>query len=1167
MHDVRCAVTRHGQRTRFTVAWVLSILLIGDATLAQSPAPGVRSAPSGAILQPIEGRTLTPGDEVEFQPFRPITASVSQEIVFSQTTRLNVRAWSIAPITIRRRPTATNPATLAAGFVVPQLPAGSYDVAWKLAGEHGPKSTVTIQPKLVSFIDDTRAQLGEIAAGVRVVGPLERPKSLGTGTVVNSPNVAVGVHQPDRSFLPTVSVKSMADPAHVRLAHAEPSSRPVDSNGTARFRFLATDAGGTVTLGTEGFPDVRITLPAGSKSVVIPPDGPEQAPVIYVHGFKDDGTPWARGTLYTVEDLFSPIGVKYAQHYGSSQRSPAAFLAEHGIESWAVQWWSLDAEGDPNTTHAGGFAFLADAEQLRRQTNWVTGDLTPQNYPIPSALDVLLAPTWDLQLVGNPLAIAALVPLGPDIVKAYVAAQLPMRNTYNDSGRAAEKAHDLLEMLTAECAPGGRLAAWSQVNIVAHSQGGLVTRTMLANAAKAGDGREELVANVIYNAPPFGGSTLAHVGTLVFGTKDLTADLFADPQLNLALGTSVGTAGELLRNLMERLLRPLGVGWSMIESVLPPAVALALAPLDSWTIEYDHLSDLTRGDLRPAGEAIANCIELLRPVASHFLGLPGFPAIGADLTPQAGVDHLTSVSTTKNSRQFVTLGHGGIGTWLFPSNLAAVADRPALIVDAAANIAGPDDDAVTDGSARLLTTTDRFGPRMSLLGVFDRFNHGDMVYSRVHDRGTSKGIGRRWLDVLLAAPTSLVVSGAVDHSDTGSRRIVVTKDAWFGFKSSPVTRGTVEVAAVRHEYRVRSEETTPGAWQELALGATVMFGDLVDRLQMSTTAFHLDWRSVNAAEGREIIRSAEVVVDGGAAAIGLPRTAQSAGDRGRLARPNGVDLVAEGRGDLLVTAAASQVEARWNNGPTVVAVPDAVKRSIALDVSRLAEGTHSLQMAVRNDPARTQRTFSVLVDRTPPKAILRGGYATASRRIVGPDSWLVLDANDAGCGVANAAATLPDGRSVRSGEFFRVAPDGLPVTSIAVTAEDAVGNRTVKTFEMQQDFTPPVLEVSDLGGATPRDTGHVSVSPEVTLSMRVADADAGIADVRFDVISPAGRVTADGRLQPGLRNTGLFAGRIPLSAGRNIVVVTARDRVGNRGVLTLDITHEGAPAPQVGRRR
>src|SRR5690606_14542125 len=67
----------------------------------------------------------------------------------------------------------------------------------------------------------------------------------------------------------------------------------------------------------------------------VAPDGPEQMPVIFIHGFKDGGVPWARRD----PDLFQSWEDQTARCRQPDPNTPAAFFTAAGIENWAVQWW------------------------------------------------------------------------------------------------------------------------------------------------------------------------------------------------------------------------------------------------------------------------------------------------------------------------------------------------------------------------------------------------------------------------------------------------------------------------------------------------------------------------------------------------------------------------------------------------------------------------------------------------------------------------------------------------------------------------------------------------------------------------------------------------------------------------------------------------------------
>lgn len=620
------------------------------------------------------------------------------------------------------------------------------------------------------------------------------------------------------------------------------------------------------------------------SSLDIPPNGPEQMPVIYVHGFIDDGTGWARDTLYLIEELTEPVSVKYARYYHIGvDRSPAAFFERNGMPNWAVQWWSTD-NGNPYSTADEGYAFLMDAEELRKGTNWVLGTWTAQNRPLPSAIDVLTAP--DVDVAVDTLGIPDPSGLTTAALKVAVASQLLIKNNYNDAGPVDPRAQDLLDLLRYERGPGGRLSQYRQVNLITHSMGSLVTRAMLDKAQAASRRDSEFVANVIYNAPPFGGSTMAHIDKL-FHEGPITRETFADPMLQKMFTTSGTTAKDLLVNFMDVLLRPTGMSYNTFESsmrVVPSSINttvpestrygeplwLAVDLLENFpisdTVDWNTISN------NHVGDALGLALTVVRPLADALLGFPGAPGYD-DLTPAGGVSHLTSYSTNPDVQQFVTIGKQGFGIHLFPNDLQAVADNPNLITDVNANQAQTDDTAVAVGSAKLLTQVDAFGPPMTLLGEFNDLEHPDMLYRRL------PVMGPIWLATFLAPPTTLHLNGQIEPLDSANRYYRVSQDTTFSFSSPVLERdldfsifegigdiGTVHITvqAQRYEYRVWRADgsgTPPTDWQSLNPGQSLSFGQLRDAHSLPDVPLLLEWRSINQNGGREMIRSAYLFIE------------------------------------------------------------------------------------------------------------------------------------------------------------------------------------------------------------------------------------------------------------------------------------------------------------------
>jgi len=245
--------------------------------------------------------------------------------------------------------------------------------------------------------------------------------------------------------------------------------------------------------------------------------------------------------------------------------------------------------------------------------------------------------------------------------------------------------------------------------------GGLVTRAMLDKAFKASSTDSEFVANVVYNAPPFAGTTFAYLGKIFFEPPVITRAIFSDERFQKMLGTSINTAHFTLKDLLVKtidfLATPSGHTYQEIELVINPEVRstidlLSLVSLNNLTPQL--VASLNTGNAF-YGELIALAMQAVRPFVAGILGAKGIPG-DDDLTPEGGFAHLRNYVNNPDVKQFVAIGTKGASLHLFPNDLAAVANDPSLIINNSMIVAQVDDTAVPVGSAQLLTTTDNFGP-------------------------------------------------------------------------------------------------------------------------------------------------------------------------------------------------------------------------------------------------------------------------------------------------------------------------------------------------------------------------------------------------------------------------------------------------------------------------
>ncbi|HXF61377.1 MAG TPA: hypothetical protein VNK95_07160, partial [Caldilineaceae bacterium] len=938
---------------------------------------------------------------------------------------------------------------------------------------------------------------------------------------------------------------------------------------------------------------------AAVEHLVIPPDGPAQMPVLYVHGWSDDGALFARGQR---EKCYDP----------STQKKPSGttYLAGAGLENWIVQWWSTDSDGfaEPGTTADMGYAFLVSAQEAEDQSVWMDdGDYTLQNRPCPGALDLLLA---------NPLN---------DISNVLIA------NTYNDSGRVSEHAKDLLDLLRGEQRPGGRLEGARQVNIITHSKGSLVARAMLHMAAQNGPQDAERVANAVYNAPPFAGSSVAPLAiTLFFETPLDPEDIFLDEWFIESYGTLLigEPVGEVIEILLDDLLRISGIegGLDAVALVLPPGSLSILEILK--TEAWDVAGRAFWGEFAETeeAEAVMLLIELIRPLVTAFMGFPAAPAL-YDLPPDAY--HVTQYNNTGYAKQFITYGTGPVvdfGATLFPCRADGPFTNPTLpCADAIAadpsRLGNPDDQlrnyddvVVAQGSAILLSQTDGFGPRMTLLDSATVW-HGDTV-----DDPTV--FGPKWLEALLAPPTSLVLDGLIEPVDTAQRSYVVSTGTQFSFSSQPTRvqhsasgpaafSFDVTVSAAAYQYRVVKLDgsgSPPSDWVQVGTNGAVSFETLRTTYGLDNVPFALEWRSINGRGGREHIRSARFVI--------APPAPQIVSDQ--ILTPNPAEVHRRPISELYGRAVRGTILAQLNNPllPIIQSNPEAqwVLRApankayvavfshrggvdyawddpnlsnptrqenvaaLTLPLAGLSEGLHRLTFETFNavgERSPRQHIF-FLVDNTPPAVTFQASANHALGYLVGlntPLSYSVHDvASNGGTGSLNvpghpAGVIPPDtvftlGETTLDEQGKAAGQVGAQVT-LNATGRDWVNNSTTTSIQVYYDWTPPAISLVEVD-ALPTAGGYRTFTDTVHLTLNITEQGAGLLPV---VAHP---LTADGNQlvsdpfvlggNGGFPNA--FAGTVRLAPGLNTVTVVAQDSVGNSSTLSLQIEYNQAPFDQ-----
>jgi hypothetical protein len=945
------------------------------------------------------------------------------------------------------------------------------------------------------------------------------------------------------------------------------------------------------------------------SNLVVAPDGPEQAPIIYVHGFLDDGAPIARDKTFLLEDLIEPISVKYLRYYViGPQFSPSACFTEAGIENYAVQWWGYDTNQlrvSPFTRATNGYAFLQNAEELLRGTDWVRGTWTAQYKPIPSALDVLTASDMEFNLIPG-VNYLKIIPFGKELgflaLKSAIASQLMLVNTYNDAGRVDDHGQNLLDMLRRERQPGGKFANYQQINIVTHSKGSLDTRAMLHKASVASRVDSEYVANVVYNAPPFAGSSLPQLIKIFYEPTTLTPAIFNDPWLLKSLGVHPNV-GTMVRHVFDRLVRPFGVTFDSIYESLPAEQRVPIDVLNSITVPTDfNWQELSTNYMGPPTVLALN---IIRPIIGGLMGWPGIPSHD-DLTPAGGVNHITGYNNSPDAKQFITYGTGGFDLGLFPTNLSQVATNPSILADVTKNFQSEDDVAVPEGSAKLLTVTTNFGPVMTLLYTNTGYTHDDLIYDE------AEVMVAVWLGAFLAPQSSLTLTGSVQVAEAANRSYVVSSNSSFRFTAVPVTRRGITVNASSFEYRVQKVGFGPFAWTNAAVGQTLSFLSLRSTFGLTNVPFRLQWRAINAKGGREMVRTATIIIGGDAPQIvsaniitpnpdhvykRQPHLLGTSGLRStfftsRPLLPGLSQIVSVPEASFVVRQQQSkalavifdsrgEMEYVWDN-PSFTATTKLTNANfILIGLTNLSDGAHTLYF-------ETSKTFSgitkksprqsvvIVADNTKPEIAFQYKSDHSLSYVVGPQTPLRFTVEDIGSDGGTGTATVPgytNGLIPHNKTFFlgdtnlREVGQSNGMSSgfvtIGLTGTDVVGNTTSTNIQLFYDWTPPTVSVLDVVGGTQLSSNTWRVFTNTTsVALRITDTASGFTP-------PSVTVTPllDGNLaQTDPFTLGFlpawpsdYAGRVKLGPGTNLLYATTTDVVGNMVSLPFYIDFLAEP--------
>ena len=972
----------------------------------------------------------------------------------------------------------------------------------------------------------------------------------------------------------------------------------------------------------------------------VPPDGPKQMAVLYTHGFNDDGAGW--GTAGGA-DMFIPL-TQQRLAYQMPATNNFQLLTAQGITNYAVQWTvtSPDEYSDPYATADEGVAFLADETQMQDETDWIGNSLALHNRARPSFVNVLTASSMDVLIPQyaplEPATIVALTPLAGSVAAArelgrrtFYLGLTANRNTYNDSGRVDDHSTDLLDLLREERAPEGRLTDYRQINLVTHSKGSLVTRVMLSKAETAGREDAEYVANVLYNAPPFAGSSLTELLKFMYDGPIFLRINLANPWLAQTISELTPSAaypnprlGDRFRALLTMLTSTFGVDFSVLENQ-NPILHNQIELLNVFTAEAFLLSELANQPLfTPAGQTgalIADLINIARPIVTAAIGIPSFPTAREDLPPETAVNLLQNFPTASNAVQFINSGSTseilGVPTThlLWPTGTTAqIAADPTLIFDIPSQAGQGGDTYVSLSSAEFLANTSAFGPQMNLAGRFPT-DHG----------GTTESINlmhTNWFSILLAPPTTLHMNGEIEELSREDRTYSVSPTTTFSFISSnftaTVTGGMVDIQAVHHQYRfvpLYLDDPVPTPWEQLDLSTSRSFDDAVIAHNLQDTPFEIQWRAVNVRGAREMIRSANIIVDstpplvtdvllnGNTAEIVKRERNRLRG--GNAIRSSYFDKVTSRATDLMALKAAPEpdwqirnpaakflvaifdksgsVDYTWND-PTLsspTTLTDVNALFLVLDVLTNGLNTLTFQPFTEGGGSENRgpvQTIRVFVDNTPPEHSLTGLVPDPIGVRVGPCTPLQYRVQDleSGSGMGSISVVGFTNASFASAQIFQLRETDVidqikafdPISvggfiTLAANATDLVQNVSSTNFIAYFDFTAPTLTNVTVIGGTPTATGAQVFTNTVQIAVDVRDPNSSVlvppCAVFENIDTEQATCSAPFTFEQSVGVFARYTGTVYLAKGVSAMQIVCRDVFGNINAFPLTIEYLDPP--------
>ena len=918
----------------------------------------------------------------------------------------------------------------------------------------------------------------------------------------------------------------------------------------------------------------------------------EQLPILFHHGFNDDGRAWAMnddgGAADTPAQYWDRIEV----------RSPSNALLQRGIPTYVVQYWARSnrtgfIDGDPRANADEGWAAFKSPEDIRTPgRNYNSAD--PLKYFLDNAY-MLLPSLPDCRFDDGLVCTYPATDFMWELYKRRIV------SNYNRNGLVEHHAQNLSDLLSHVFYTDERFNGYRQVNMITHSAGGLDTRgaLYLLNQSEY-QGTRESVANTIYTAPPFGGSTAAVLASL-FYAEDFNGDSFRNPWLQEVAGDM--TLVEVFRSITRAFALPLA------EAALDVAVDATPKPFgfDPTAVTIRHLMN-HEGDAAVA----AAFVIALRGLVSVITGFPGEPKVSEDLTPWGAVNNLNQYQPNYNTTQFVTWAGGGGRINLTPS-LAAARSAYNLSGSCCNEFLDPqslsrlvDDWAVSNVSSRMLTT--------SVGGMEELASYPDLWHGNIHT--DMNVVGMDWVRTLISPVTGLELHGPVPTADDNLRfyRVGGTASVRFLPESRSVTdrfNRNALISASNVEYRLVTynlqQDATYHDWVLVTPGATVNFSDLIDTYPeiAGESPFRLQWRAINGVGAREAIRSASFSVDATPPSVvlidvftpGFPDTPEIRGSgsvtpsslirRSDLLTDNfglrhlpellnkpETNWIIRNPSNKLLRIDFDEVGAimryQWDDFFTDPVVDSLLNVSKVFVLSDLSPGPHTLYFEVSDragNETNAVQSISILVDDQAPVVGLNYESTGGLDFVVGPETPIEFLAEDVETGIVRGSLIVPGMSPVPVNSNFRMgetsiadAASSTDVMGLIVTLQadvtDGVGNQTNQSFDVYYDFTPPRIELQHVDESLLTVEGiYRTTRASIRLELAVRD-NAGIVPPTWTATRPGSNsVTGGYPFVYGTRGgrPSAYGSNVTLSDGLNIVTVTATDLVGNTSSMDVVI--------------